>query len=86
MAHIGTFKAISNGFEGELFMLPLTTKGVRVVKIDPPMANKKAPSHRIMVGRSEIGSAWSRRVRCSKADIRARFRSVRPACKWSGPA
>jgi len=60
MAHIGTFKAISNGFEGELFMLPLTTKGVRVVKIDPPMANKKAPSHRIMVGRSEIGSAWSK--------------------------
>ena len=58
MAHIGTFKAISNGLEGELFMLPLTTKGVRVVKIDPPMANKKAPSHRILVGRSEIGSAW----------------------------
>jgi len=59
MAHIGTFNLISNGFEGELFMLPLTTKGVRVVKIDPPSANKKAPTHRILVGRAaEIGSAW----------------------------
>ena len=58
MAHIGSFKSISNGFEGELFMLPLTTKGVRVVKIDPPLENKKAPTHRILVGRAEIGSAW----------------------------
>ena len=58
MAHIGSFKAIQNGFEGELFMLPLTTKGVRVVKIDPPLANKKAPTHRVLVGRAEIGSAW----------------------------
>ena len=37
MAHIGSFKSIPNGFEGELFMLQLTTKNVRVVKIDPPM-------------------------------------------------
>jgi uncharacterized protein (DUF736 family) len=58
MAHIGMFNLISNGFEGELFMLPLTTKGVRVVKIDPPSSNKKAPTHRILVGRAEIGSAW----------------------------
>ena len=43
MAHIGTFKEISNGFEGEVFMPPLTTKGVRVVKLDNPSANKKAP-------------------------------------------
>ena len=81
MAHIGTFKAISNGFEGELFMLPLTTKGVRVIKIDPPMANKKAPSHRIMVGRSEIGSAWSRRARCWRESIRARFHLARLGCR-----
>lgn len=58
MAHIGKFKSISNGFEGELFMLQLTTKNVRVTKIDPPLANKRAPTHRIHVGRVEIGSAW----------------------------
>ena len=61
MAQIGSFKEISNGFEGEVFMPPLTTKGVRVVKLDKPNANKKAPTHRIFVGRSEIGSAWPRR-------------------------
>jgi uncharacterized protein (DUF736 family) len=58
MAHIGSFKEISNGFEGEVFMPPLTTKGVRIVKETKPNANKKAPTHRIYVGRSEIGSGW----------------------------
>lgn len=58
MAHIGSFKSIPNGFEGELFMLQLTTKNVRVLKIDPPMPNKRAPTHRLYVGRVEIGSAW----------------------------
>ena len=53
MAHIGTFKDISNGFEGEVFMPPLTTKGVRIVKLDNPSTNKKAPTHRIFVGRSD---------------------------------
>ena len=59
MAHIGTFQANSTGFEGEVFMVPLTTKGVRIVK-EPSKANRnpKAPSHRIFVGRSEIGQAW----------------------------
>ena len=58
MAHIGTFKEISNGYEGEIFMPPLNAKGVRVVKITTPSANKKAPTHRIYLGRSEVGSAW----------------------------
>ena len=69
MAHVGTFKAISNGFEGELFMLPLTTKGVRVVKIDPPMVNKKAPSHSIMAARSAAERSERQRGRetCASA-------------------
>jgi uncharacterized protein (DUF736 family) len=58
MAHIGTFQANSTGFEGEVFMVPLSTKGVRVVKETKPNRNPKAPSHRIFVGRSEIGQAW----------------------------
>jgi len=60
MAHIGTFKEIADGYEGEVFMPPLNAKGVRIVKITTPSANKKAPTHRIYVGRSEIGSAWPR--------------------------
>jgi uncharacterized protein (DUF736 family) len=58
MAHIGTFKEVSNGFEGEVFMAPLNAKGVRIVKNPSPSANSKAPTHRIYIGRSEIGSAW----------------------------
>ena len=58
MAHIGTFQANSTGFEGEVFMVPLTTKGVRIVKEIKPNRNPKAPSHRIFVGRSEIGQGW----------------------------
>lgn len=59
MAHIGTFKESSNGgFEGEVFMPPLNAKGVRIVQLTTPNANKKAPTHRIFLGRSEIGSAW----------------------------
>ena len=58
MAHIGTFQANSTGLEGEVFMVPLTTKGVRIVKeTNKPNRNPKAPSHRIFVGRSEIGQA-----------------------------
>ncbi len=60
MAHIGTFKEIADGYEGEVFMPPLNAKGVRIIKITTPSANKKAPTHRIYVGRSEIGSAWPR--------------------------
>jgi uncharacterized protein (DUF736 family) len=58
MAHIGTFKEAANGYEGEVFMHPLTTKGARIVPDPRRGTNKKAPSHRIYVGRSEIGSAW----------------------------
>jgi uncharacterized protein (DUF736 family) len=58
MAIIGTFKEIANGFEGEVFMPPLNAKGVRVLLDPKPSGNKKAPTHRIYVGRSEIGSAW----------------------------
>jgi len=59
MAHIGSFNETANGsYEGEVFMPPLTTKGVRIVPDPRKSDNKKAPTHRIYVGRSEIGSAW----------------------------
>jgi uncharacterized protein (DUF736 family) len=54
MAHIGTFKESSNGgFEGEVFMPPLNAKGVRIAQITTPNANKKAPTHRILLVRSD---------------------------------
>jgi uncharacterized protein (DUF736 family) len=61
MAHIGSFKESSNGaFEGEVFMPHLNAQGVRIVKLTTPSANKKAPTHRILLGRSEVGSAWQK--------------------------
>ncbi len=57
MATIGTFKQVADGYEGEVFMPPLNAKGVRIL-VDPKRSNNKAPTHRIYVGRSEIGSAW----------------------------
>jgi uncharacterized protein (DUF736 family) len=36
------------------------SKGVRIVA-ESNAANDKAPSHRIFVGRAEIGAAWSKR-------------------------
>ena len=60
MANIGTFKKSGNEFQGEIVTLSLHSRGVRIV----PEANQtsdKAPSHRVFVGRAEIGAAWSKR-------------------------
>lgn len=61
MATIGTFKkSASNEFVGEIVTLSVQAKNVRIV----PEANRtgdNAPSHRVFVGRAEIGAAWSKR-------------------------
>ena len=60
MASIGTFKKSGHEFQGEIVTLSLQTKGVRIV----PESNRpsdNAPSHRVYVGRAEIGAAWSKR-------------------------
>ncbi|MES0097533.1 DUF736 domain-containing protein [Mesorhizobium sp. M0019] len=66
MAIIGTFKRTGNNeFTGEIVTLSLQTKNVRIV----PEANRSgdnAPSHRVFVGRVEIGAAWSKRSNDSR--------------------
>jgi uncharacterized protein (DUF736 family) len=60
MATIGSFKKVGSELQGEIVTLSVQTKGVRVV----PEANRggdNAPSHRVFVGRAEIGAAWSKR-------------------------
>ena len=60
MANIGSFKKVGNELQGEIVTLSVQTKGVRIV----PEANRvsdTAPSHRVFVGRAEIGAAWSKR-------------------------
>jgi uncharacterized protein (DUF736 family) len=60
MATIGSFKKVGNDFQGEIVTLSLQAKGVRIVAESSP-SNDKAPSHRVFVGRAEIGAAWSKR-------------------------
>ena len=60
MANIGSFKKVGGELQGEIVTLSVQTKGVRIV----PEANRvsdNVPSHRVFVGRAEIGAAWSKR-------------------------
>ena len=61
MANIGSFKKVGNDFQGEIATLSLKAKGVRIVAEDNRSSNENAPSHRIYVGRAEIGAGWSKR-------------------------
>ena len=60
MANIGSFKKVGNEFQGEIVTLSVQTKGVRIVP-EASRSNDNAPSHRVYVGRAEIGAAWSKR-------------------------
>ena len=60
MATIGTFKkTASNEFVGDIVTLSVQAKGVRIVP-DSSAVSENAPSHRVMVGRAEIGAAWTK--------------------------
>ena len=59
MANIGSFKRVGNDFQGEINTLNLA-KSVRIVA-EANRASENAPSHRVYVGRAEIGAAWSKR-------------------------
>ena len=60
MANIGSFKKSGEEFQGAIVTLSVQTKGVRIVP-ETNRANDNAPSHRVYVGRAEIGAAWSKR-------------------------
>lgn len=59
MATIGTFKKTGNEFVGEIVTLSVQAKNVRIVP-EEGSSNGNAPSHRVFVGRAEIGAAWSK--------------------------
>lgn len=61
MATIGTFKKTgTNEFTGEIVTLSVQAKNVRIVP-ETRATGENAPSHRVLVGRAEIGAAWSKR-------------------------
>jgi uncharacterized protein (DUF736 family) len=58
MATIGVFTSKSGDeFAGEIITLSVQAKNVRIVP-EPTRANDNAPSHRVFVGKAEIGAAW----------------------------
>lgn len=60
MATIGTFKKTANNeFTGEIVTLSVQTRNVRIVP-ETNRSGENAPSHRVFVGRAEIGAAWSK--------------------------
>jgi uncharacterized protein (DUF736 family) len=61
MATIGTFKKTGNNeFTGEIVTLSVQAKNVRLVP-EATRSGDNAPSHRVYIGRVEIGAAWSKR-------------------------
>jgi uncharacterized protein (DUF736 family) len=58
MANIGSFKKVGNDYQGEIVTMSVQTKNVRI--IPEAAANENAPSHRVFVGRAEIGAAWTK--------------------------
>jgi uncharacterized protein (DUF736 family) len=61
MASIGTFKKASNGeYTGDIVTLSVQAQNVRIVP-EESRTSENAPSHRVFVGRAEIGAAWTKR-------------------------
>ncbi len=61
MATIGTFKKTgSNEFTGEIVTLSVQAKNVRIVP-ETTRSGDNSPTHRVYVGRVEIGAAWAKR-------------------------
>ncbi|HXG81697.1 DUF736 domain-containing protein [Sinorhizobium meliloti] len=61
MATIGTFKKSGNNeYTGEIVTLSVQAKNVRIVP-ETGRSSENAPSHRVFVGRAEIGAAWAKR-------------------------
>lgn len=60
MATIGTFKKSGNDYTGDIVTLSVQAKGVRIAAQDN-RTNDNAPSHRVFVGKAEIGAAWTKR-------------------------
>jgi uncharacterized protein (DUF736 family) len=58
MATIGTFKkSASNEFTGAIVTLSLQAKAVRITP-DTRGTGENAPTHRVYVGKVEIGAGW----------------------------
>lgn len=60
MANIGSFKKVGQEYQGEIVTLSVQARNVRIVPEENPTSDA-APTHRVFVGRAEIGAAWAKR-------------------------
>jgi uncharacterized protein (DUF736 family) len=60
MATIGTFTKHADGsFGGSIMTLSVQAKSVKIVP-EENRPSENAPTHRVMVGRAEIGAGWTK--------------------------
>jgi uncharacterized protein (DUF736 family) len=59
MANIGTFTKTAKGYTGEIVTMSVQQKKVRI-EAETDVQNDKAPTHRVFVGRAEIGAGWAK--------------------------
>ncbi|KMO26635.1 hypothetical protein VQ02_34145 [Methylobacterium variabile] len=59
MATIGTFTQTQNGFTGDIATLTIQAKKVAIVA-ETERSGETAPTHRIYLGRAEIGAGWAK--------------------------
>lgn len=57
MANIGSFRKSGEDYIGEIVTLKLQHRNVRLVE-ETRVTGENAPSHRIYIGRVEVGAAW----------------------------
>jgi uncharacterized protein (DUF736 family) len=60
MTSIGSFKKSGAEYVGEISTLSVQTKNVRVIP-ETTRANDTLPTHRVFVGKSEVGAGWMKR-------------------------
>ena len=60
MATIGSFTQTQTGFSGEITTLTIQAKKVAIVA-ETERSGETAPTHRIYLGKAEIGAGWARR-------------------------
>ncbi|MEH3036055.1 MAG: DUF736 domain-containing protein [Sphingomonas adhaesiva] len=73
MASIGTFTKNTDGsFIGEIVTLSVQAKNVRIIP-EETRSSDNAPTHRIMVGRAEIGAGWTKTSSEGRVDLGLKF-------------
>jgi len=60
MTTIGSFKKAGSEYMGEIMTLNVQTKNIRIVP-ETNRTNDIAPTHRVYLGKSEIGAGWTKR-------------------------